>query len=243
MLELYDFEKSSRNPDTYTLENLTLMEVEKESVHLRELPIDAEEVIFASRHASESGAPSLTVHTPGYLDKGELAVSSPPTLRAALLELARAGGELGLKYQVSLEATHHGPVHLEVPVTFVEIGSLAEQWMDKKAGEAAARAIMAAAGATGGCPCAVAVGGPHYAPLHTKVVLNSDIGVGHILPKYFSFDETALEKAIARTRGKADLLLLDRKGATSEQMAICQKTAEKLGIPLVRSGDILSRKT
>jgi D-aminoacyl-tRNA deacylase len=127
-------------------------------------------------------------------------------------------------------------------VTFVEIGSLPEQWCDKKAGEAVARAVMAAATAAGGCRNAVAVGGIHYAPLHTQVVLMTDIGVGHLLPKYVKTDETLIEKAIARTSGKVDVLLLDRKGATPEQRLACQKTAEKLGMAVVRAGDLISRR-
>jgi D-aminoacyl-tRNA deacylase len=240
LLELYDFEKSPSIPNSYVRNDVMLMESEEEPLKLDCPPVDADEVIIASRHASESGRPSLTTHAPGYPERGELAMASPPTTRAALLELVRAREELGLPHQVSLEATHHGPTRFDVPVTFVEIGSLPEQWANRKAGEAAARAVMAAATATGECRRAIAVGGIHYAPLHTQVVLKTDVGVGHLLPKYADITEELVEKAIARTSGKVDLLLLDRKGAKPEQRSVCRRVAEKIGMPLVRAGELIS---
>lgn len=242
LLENYDFETSAGAQNSHVCGDVVLMKIETESVTMRELPVKTEEVIVASRHASESGRPSLTTHTPGYLDRGEMAVASPGTVKAALLELVNAREELGLQHEVSLEATHHGPVQFNVPVTFVEIGSMPEQWRDEKAGEAAARAIMTAAEKPVECKRAVAVGGIHYAPLHTKVVLQTGVGVGHLLPKYAGINEAMIEKAITRTFGKVDMLLLDWKGATSEQRAACKKISEKLGVAVVRAGDLISGK-
>jgi D-aminoacyl-tRNA deacylase len=101
---------------------------------------------------------------------------------------------------------------------------------------------MAAASAVGECKKAVAVGGIHYAPLHTQAVLKTNVGVGHILPKYAKIDEPLIEKAVGRTSGKVDLLLLDRKGATPEQRSTCQTVAKKLGIEVIRAGDLISGK-
>ena len=105
----------------------------------------ADEVIVASKHVSETGNPSLTAHVPGDSEKRELGIAAPSTLGAALAELFAARDEFGLSYDVSFEATHHGPTGLDVPVTFVEIGSATSEWRDPKAGEAVARAIMKAA--------------------------------------------------------------------------------------------------
>jgi D-aminoacyl-tRNA deacylase len=243
LLECYSFKKSPSDPNVSVCGEAVLLKIEEESIRLGKLPVQAEEVVVVSRHASESGRPSLTTHAPGFLDRGELAVSSPSTIRALLLELAKAREELRLPHQVSLEATHHGPSHFDVPVTFVEIGSLPEQWRDERAGEAVAHAVMAAISASRECRKAVAIGGIHYAPLHTEVVLKTDVGVGHLLPKYARIDETLVERAIERTSGRVDLLLLDRKGATAEQRSTCQKISEKLGIEVIRAGALISRKT
>ena len=241
LLELYDFEKSPTLPNAHVYGNVTLMTIAGEVTQITELPMDVEEVIVASRHASESGKPTLTVHVPGEPSRLDLAMASPQTIKSALRALVEARNELKLTYNVSLEATHHGPTQLDVPVTFVEIGSSPEQWRDEKAGEAVVRAIMAAATSQMKCRHAIGLGGPHYAPHHTDVALCTDVGVGHILPKYASIDETLLERAIVRTRGGIELLALDWKGMSSEQRQISQRFADRLGIQAMRTREILAR--
>ncbi|MEW6222664.1 MAG: D-aminoacyl-tRNA deacylase [Candidatus Hadarchaeota archaeon] len=241
LLDLYDFEKYSEKPNAYIgeKESVAMLKVSGGVAQISALPFDVAEVIVASRHASEAGRPSLTVHAPGELEKRELAFSSPSTVKSALNALLLARDELGLVHDVSLEATHHGPTNLEVPVTFVEIGSKLGQWQDEKAGEAVARSIMAAARETRGVPGAVGVGGPHYAPRHTEVSLKTNVGVGHIIPKYISFTEELLEEAVRRTSGGAEILLADWKGMSAEQRSVCQAAAEKLKIKLERTGNVI----
>ncbi len=234
LLELYDFERSSTIPNSHICGQVLLAQVAGGVTQLSSIPVDAEEVIVASRHASESGKPSLTVHVPGELEKRELAVASPPTIKSALQELVAARDELGLPHEVSLEATHHGPTKLDVPVAFVEIGSSQEHWANEDAGKAVARAIMVAASGAE-CRNAVGIGGPHYAPRHTEITLRTDVGVGHILPKYVRIDEELLEQAIVRTRGGVGLLALDWKGMSGEQRDICQAVADRLGIEMQRT--------
>jgi D-aminoacyl-tRNA deacylase len=125
-------------------------------------------------------------------------------------------------------------------VTFVEIGSTPDQWGNKKAGEAAARAIMAAATSSQKFTNAVGFGGPHYAPRHTEVALRTDVAVGHILPKYLNLDEGLIEHAVVCTRGSVKLFVLDRKGMSIDQRELCKRVAERLGIRAVYAGEILS---
>ncbi|MBA7612675.1 hypothetical protein ES703_19911 [subsurface metagenome] len=240
LLKDYDFKKSPSLTKAHVYGNVTLMTIAGEVTRITELPIDAEEVIVASRHASESGVPTLTVHVPGEVKKMGLAEASPSTVKTALRNLVEMRDKLGLTYDVSLEATHHGPTRLDVPVTFVEIGSSPEQWHDKKAGEAVARAIMVAATLPMKCRHAIGLGGPHYAPRHTNVVLSTDVGVGHIFPKYASIDETLIERAFVRTRGGVELLALDWKGMSGEQRQVSQRVADRLGIQAIRTREILS---
>ena len=241
LLELYGFEKSPAPPNTYVLGSVMLAFVNMEVTQITTLPVGASEVIVASRHASESGRPTLTVHAPGDPKSLELAKASPPTIKMAVKTLERMRGELRLNYEVTLEATHHGPVKLDVPITFVEIGSTHEQWSDEGAGEAVARAIMAAATSPAECHRAVGLGGPHYAYRHTEVVLHSDVGIGHILPKYVDIDQRLIERAVARTEGGVELLMLDWKGMSVEQRRLSKQTASQLGIRVVRTGEILGK--
>lgn len=239
--ELYDFKQTDNQPNVYVYKDVWLAMVPGEVTQLTSLPLAANEVIVASRHISKSGRPTLTAHAPGEIEKLKLAVASPPTIKSALITLARTRDQLELPYEISLEATHHGPTRLDVPVTFVEIGSSPEQWRDERAGKAVAQAIMAAANYPVECRQAIGLGGPHYAPRHTEITLRTDVGVGHTLPKYAGISQELVEQAIARTRGGVELLALDWKGMNSEQRQISQRVASKLGIQARRAKEILAQ--
>ncbi|MEM2282497.1 MAG: D-aminoacyl-tRNA deacylase [Candidatus Hadarchaeales archaeon] len=215
-----------------------LLPLETEVVSLSKLPQEAEEILVASRHASETGRPSLTVHVPGQLEEGALAMASPCTVKKALLALNRLAGEEKLNFQVSLEATHHGPTHPEVPVTFVEIGGSEEYWRNKKAGEVVAAAMVEAVGGMSG-RLAVGVGGPHYAPRHTEVSLKTDVAIGHILPRYAPLSSQLVELAVKRTKGKVELLAADWKGLSSSQREVVKEASRQLGVELVKESELL----
>jgi len=241
LLEFYNFEKTQKDPELYISENIGLLCVSTEVTGLKTLPVDAEEVLVASRHASTTGKPALTAHVPGELSNYKLAIASPPTIKAAILELRRVHDELDLSYDVSLEATHHGPTDLEVPVTFVEIGSSLEQWRDPRAGEAVARAIMTAAKRPIEGRSAIGFGGTHYARKHTEVTLKTDVNVGHILPKYQSLDEKLIREALARTNDDSVLFALDWKGLKAESRELVKVVAAKLGVQVIRERELLAR--
>ena len=98
--------------DLFRLDNVFLKLVDTDGIHTNNLDIDAkvEAVIFASRHRSETGEPTLTVHwsgnTTSQADFGgnprSLSFADPPRLRAALLALDEAREARRLDYAVSL---------------------------------------------------------------------------------------------------------------------------------------------
>lgn len=104
-----------------------------------------QDILFLSRHAAASGTLSLTVHPvgiPWLTDNthvgGIPGKCSPPSFRIAslyrsLLVEAKAKG-LTDRFEVTMEATHHGP-YVEVPACFVEIGSCEAEWTNSEAGE------------------------------------------------------------------------------------------------------------
>lgn len=192
--------------------------------HLDEY-FDAEYYVFASRHKSASREKTLTVHAPGNLTEEakvggrpkELAFCNADAMKAALVELKKARDELGLKYKVSMEVTHHGPSELEKPVTFVEVGSGEEEWNDKNAVRAVARATLKAAENEKVFEKAIGVGGGHYAPRHTMLALTSDVAIGHIIPNYAidALEEDIFLEAVEKM--KADFAFLDWKGMSKDQ--------------------------
>jgi D-aminoacyl-tRNA deacylase len=150
-------------------------------------------VIFASRHKSASNMRTLTIHPIGNFGKAEmggrdrtLVPAAPHEMTFALKELAKRA--CGLKYQVSLEATHHGP-YLQTPTFYIEIGSDEEAWKAMEPGRAIAGALFEVL--TSDIPqdrIAVGVGGGHYVPRITDVAREKRISFGHILPSY-AFEE------------------------------------------------------
>jgi len=239
LLEFFDFERSSDHSGAYVCGEVFLSTIPSGVTRMNKLPFAAEEVIVASKHASESGKPTLTVHAPGNIETKELAIAAPGTIKAALKALVDARDELKLPYKVSLEATHHGPTKLIVPVTFVEVGSSPQQWRDTKAAEAVARAIMGAAANPVKGRQAIGFGGPHYAPRHTEIVLRTDVCVGHILPKYAKVDETLVEKAMRATDGGVELFALDWKGLDADARAKILNLAKKFGVHAARGHELL----
>ncbi len=190
------------------------------------IDLNAELVIVASSHKSVDGRPTLTCHTPGNWGKAELGgqdktLSIAPALylREALLELKKQQEALKLNYEVSLEATHHGP-SLGVPIIFVEVGSSETQWKDLKACSAIAAAINHIyKNKPKKAPVAIGFGGGHYAPVFTKRVLNEKIAFGHICPSHAcdSIDEDLVLQAFKKTIPKPDFVVLEWKGLNSAQ--------------------------
>lgn len=201
-------------------------------------------MIFASRHKSETGKPTLTVHAPGNLTSqalyggipNEIAWANPQRMTAALLALTSICNRLKLNYSISLEATHHGPTEMSVPVTFVEIGSSEKQWTDAKAGRAVAEAICTAITSPSKSPPAVGFGAGHYAPSHTKVAMERGLAIGHILPKYVleKIDTGMVEKVFNKTWEGCNHAVLDWKGIRGENRQKLLEILKEMHIEVLR---------
>jgi D-aminoacyl-tRNA deacylase len=146
-------------------------------------------VIFASRHKSASNLRTLTVHPIGNYGKAEmggrdrtLVPAAPGELTMAFKELVKRAG--GLNYQISLEATHHGP-YLRTPTFYIEIGSDEMAWKEPEPAQVIAEAIFEVLiGKVPEAPIAVGVGGGHYVPRITDVAREKNVAFGHMLPSY-----------------------------------------------------------
>jgi len=197
-------------------------------------------VVFISRHSSESGKPTLSVHTPGNFGEAELggmarkvSVSPANAMRDALKTMARLKSEMELDYEVSYEATHHGP-SLDVPTMFVELGSSSKQWGDMRAAEAVAHAAMEAVTNFGNssAKAVLGIGGLHYNSKFTRMALENDIAFGHMIPKYAmpSMDEEVLRQSIERTLEKMESVILDWKGIKGEDKPRLAEMLKNIGM-------------
>ncbi|MCQ5376559.1 MAG: hypothetical protein NO516_00745 [Candidatus Methanomethylicia archaeon] len=218
---------------------------------LVEMSVEGEGIEWAlllSRHKSASGKKCLTVHTPGNLsgsaDLGgrprSVSISNPALQSALLRGLKASRDELSLEIQVTVEATHHGPTELRYPVTFIEIGSDENAWVDEALGEAVARAIVKAVFSGPSTPkgrSAVGVGGGHYSEKFTDAILSGVYDMGHIVPKYALSevpDISPIAICVGRTLGGCQSLVVDWKGVPSAYKALIKDFSGSTGIELVR---------
>jgi D-aminoacyl-tRNA deacylase len=205
-------------------------------------------VIFASRHESESGLPCLTTHFPGNIGEaahggrpGRVAVAAPLPMKAALGALSHFGS--GLEYQVTVEATHHGPL-TDRPCFFIEIGSRPRNWRDPAAGLSVARAILNVVTTrpeTG--PVAIGFGGPHYSDRFTRLLLQTEYSLAHIIPKHQVdlVDGAMLDHLLTRSCPRATTAILDWKGIRGGDRRKLIAILEGEGVDWVRLRDLLPR--
>jgi len=233
LIKKFNFEKKG---DRWVKGELELIQVETKIVdaeHLYDKETDF--LVFISKHRSETGKPCLTAHTPGNWGAAELGGKPkqvcpcfPSKLKTVLREL-NSLNDLG--WQVCAEVDHHGPL-TKAPALFVEIGSTEKEWVNSRAGEIAASAVMKMLSSNEAFPAAFGIGGGHYAPSFTKVILEKEFAVGHMLPKYY-IDEIDLEgfrQGVGRSTEKIELALLDWKGMNKEQREKVLGFLEVLGV-------------
>ncbi len=250
--ERYNFEKLS---DTFqessvffkhiANHDVKLICIKQELIHSQNITehFTPELIVYVSRHASESGLPTLSVHVPGNLGKAELgglpkrvSVCPASAMKNALLELAKIKEEKGLSYEVSYECTHHGP-SLDVPAMFVELGSSLEQWKDAKAAEAVAHSAMAAVSKDTRYPTVLGVGGPHYNERFTKIALTTPRAFGHIISKYAAptVDADVVRLCVQRTVEKVESAVFDWKSLRASDRGKIVSALKELNVSTERA--------
>jgi D-aminoacyl-tRNA deacylase len=240
------FRQVQNSSDLFQQGDVLLKHVETDSIDTNDLEIDAkiDLVIFASRHKSESGEPTLTVHWPGNpTSRAEfggtprtLSFADPPRLRAALLAFDEARERMKLAYVVSLEATHHGPTEWNIPTLFVEVGSTEREWNDLQAAAAASEAIWKTATDPIQGKSAIGFGGGHYCNKQTLAVRRDGYAFGHILSKYFfeEYEEEIVHMAFNHTIGDCDTAVIDWKGIRSPDRNKLLRTLREINKAVVR---------
>ncbi|MFQ5891483.1 MAG: D-aminoacyl-tRNA deacylase [Candidatus Methanofastidiosia archaeon] len=255
--EFMDFERLSKNTFIFKDNLLYLSEVDSINCEFVERGFhefhEIEFVMFLSRHSSSKKISSLTLHTPGNFLKAdfggrdfEICHSNPVAQKLALLELLKQKKELNLDYEISLEATHHGPLTSK-PTMFAEIGSTQEQWRDERASEALALAILKALEwKNHEFKRAVGVGGGHYSKKHTFIILYREFAIGHIIPKYIikKLDEQNFEermkkilKMVTSKNFGCDAVIMDFKG--TPKRVLVREIIKSLGFDVLKTKEIL----
>jgi len=155
-------------------------------------------------------------------------------MTAALRGLRRESA--GLAYEVTFEATHHGPF-LTAPTFYIEQGSTEAEWGDRNASEAIARTLLALQPLD--APIGIGLGGGHYVPRHTDLALGRRIAFGHLLAAYALEGTSAgiIDRAVEGTNG-ATVAYVHRKSLPRPQARAFEERLEFLGLRVVREADL-----
>jgi D-aminoacyl-tRNA deacylase len=129
-------------------------------------------------------------------------------------------------YQITIEATHHGPTSLNKPAIFVEIGSTALEWKDEKAAALVCDCLLRAMDRGLG-PCAkvgIGLGGTHYPVKLNKLLVESEYGLAAVAAKHNlkSIDEYMLRQMIIKSAERVKYAIVDLKGLGNEKHNVLQ---------------------
>ncbi|MGC8645080.1 MAG: D-aminoacyl-tRNA deacylase [Thermoplasmata archaeon] len=181
-------------------------------------------IVIASQHKSLKNVKSLTVHAAGNFGTNELGglkwKMSPydaKFARSVLLNLEKYGNGLG--YEITYEATHHGP-YSSNPLVFVEIGSTEREYGDRDAAYVVARAIYEAFDEEAEIYCGI--GGVHYSSKFTRLALTQGLALGHIASKYRfqEISEDVLREMMEKSKGSRGFVIEEKSFDSSQRKSL-----------------------
>lgn len=245
-----------RNNPVYRKESDIIVTVNEHHIYVDNIDKDVEDIfdvdldhaVFISKHASKAGIHSLTVHPIGNYGeakfggiRGRLVPPAPGSMTNALRFLWNKARKTGLisEYEVSFEATHHGP-YLETPTYYIEIGSDENCWKDDRAGRVIADTVMSVEKGGSDKPNLVGIGGGHYAPTFTDLVRHHEVNMGHMVPGWALNVLNKNNLADAVELSDADYVILD-DGLKGRKRARVLEILEELNIENITEDETSER--
>lgn len=204
---------------------------------LESIGVFSSALVFASKHSSESTGKLLSAHYTGNTSRAALGgrereLCTPATwLLKPILQSMRRYAD-GTEWQVSMEATHHGPTDVHTPLVFAEIGSSEEEWGDEWAGRAVAKSIMECTPVH--ATTVVGFGGSHYPKRQTHLILESALTFGHCFSSHVlsDLDDELVGQAFAKSR--TTHAYIDRKNMNSDIRERIEGMLRTLGCTVLR---------
>jgi D-aminoacyl-tRNA deacylase len=181
---------------------------------------DYDGFVFLSKHAAKSGVLALTCHSTGNFSESKFGGNSRqvavphPNLQKAYLQTLQKNQSKFSEFQITIEATHHGPTALTKPTIFIEIGTTEEQWTDVSLCVSVAKLVHHVFSNTiPENPVAICFGGTHYSSKFTYELLQGKYALGTVIPKHAlnDLDEQLFSHIIAQNN-MAKFALLDWRG-------------------------------
>lgn len=176
--------------------------------------------VFLSKHAAQSGELALTCHSTGNFadaqfggNKRQVAIPHP-FLQKSYLQTLWKNRKLFEEFQITIEATHHGPTALSKPTLFIEIGTTEKQWNDESLCSSVAKLVLETLSEPiRETPVAICFGGTHYPDKFTKELIKGKHALGTVIPKHaLEFLDDELFSHILTQNRQAQVALLDWGG-------------------------------
>ena len=176
--------------------------------------------VFLSKHAAESGVLALTCHSTGNFSEAkfggndrQVAIPHPDLQKTYLQRLWQNRSKFS-EFQITIEATHHGPTSLKKPAIFIEIGTTEKQWTDESLCQSVATLVHdVMMSEIPSNPMAICFGGTHYSEKFTNELLEGKFALGTVIPKHAldELDEELFEHIMQQNK-MAITALLDWAG-------------------------------
>jgi D-aminoacyl-tRNA deacylase len=176
--------------------------------------------VFLSKHAAESGVLALTCHSTGNFSEAkfggnarQVAIPHPHLQKTYLQKLWESRNNFA-DFQITIEATHHGPTALSKPTIFIEIGTTDKQWTDVDLCNSIAKIVAGVVSEEPKTfPVAICFGGTHYPERFTKEILEGNFALGTVVPRHaLDFLDENMFSHIMKRNHMAKAVLLDWAG-------------------------------
>lgn len=191
--------------------------------------------VFLSKHAAQSGELALTCHSTGNFDvaqfggnERQVAIPHPHLQKSYLQKLWKNRSSFS-EFQVTIEATHHGPTALSKPTLFIEIGTTEKQWNDESlCGSVAKLVLQTLSEPIPTSPVAICFGGTHYPEKFTKEIIAGKHALGTVIPKHALefLDENLFSHILNRNGAKTALLDWGGMGSHKQKVVDLVKGAD-----------------
>jgi len=202
----------------------------KDVLQMNDLDFSPEAYIFLSRHASQSGTPTITSHFPGNVGEDtshggkarELAWTYPSLQKCFMQSVWKLKDE-AWPYDIVVESTHHGPTSLKRPVLFVELGSTEKEWTDLHGASVLCKALSATLDNFNKAKkIGIGLGGSHYSEKFTKLLVEGDTALAGFISKHNlpNVREDTIDSLINKSCEKITVAYLDWKGLGQEKQRI-----------------------
>ena len=184
-------------------------------------------VIFLSKHASKSKTPTLTSHSTGNFSDIVLLGGKPkeigntfPSFQKVYMKKIYEKRQELFGYDLTIEATHHGPTSLVNPILFIEIGSSEIQWANKTTASIVCKSVLESIKDIGkyiennNSSIGIRIGGNHYPQKYNELILFSNVAFGPIISKYnLAFiNEQIMKQVKGKSIEKINHIYVDDKG-------------------------------